>query len=78
MLYVSTECRNFVTLFHTSAQKHTAAEEKISEDDSRTKKTTNPSTLINLTKNLSLNGHNQKSNSVKKPIGNSASPVPAP
>ncbi|KAI5593013.1 hypothetical protein BDE02_04G191400 [Populus trichocarpa] len=58
--------------------KHTAAEEKISEDDSRAKKTTNPSTLINLTKNLSLNGHNQKSNSVKKPIGNSASPVPAP
>ncbi|KAJ6394896.1 hypothetical protein OIU77_023998 [Salix suchowensis] len=58
--------------------KHTAAEEQISEDDSRTKKTTNPSTLINLTKNLSLNGHNQKITSVNKPIGNSASSVPAP
>ncbi|KAJ6711290.1 EVOLUTIONARILY CONSERVED C-TERMINAL REGION 11 [Salix purpurea] len=58
--------------------KHTTAEEQISEDDSRTKKTTNPSTLINLTKNLSLNGHNQKITSVNKPIGNSASSVPAP
>ncbi|KAJ6711493.1 hypothetical protein OIU79_007854 [Salix purpurea] len=63
---------------NTDFPKHTAAEEQISEDDSRTKKTTNPSTLINLTKNLSLNGHNQKITSVNKPIGNSASSVPAP
>ncbi|CAK7357123.1 unnamed protein product [Dovyalis caffra] len=58
--------------------KHSTAEDDIYEDDSRMKKTTNPSSLINLTKNLSLDGHNQKSNSVKKPIGISAPPVPAP
>ncbi|KAJ6941961.1 YTH domain-containing protein ECT4 [Populus alba x Populus x berolinensis] len=58
--------------------KHTTAEEGISEDDSRIKKTTNPSSLINLTKNLSLSGHIQKSNPIKKPIGNSDPPVPSP
>ncbi|KDP42440.1 hypothetical protein JCGZ_00237 [Jatropha curcas] len=46
------------------------------EDDLRTKKTTNPSSLIHLTKNLSLHSYNPKSNnSIKKPIENS---VPAP
>jgi hypothetical protein len=66
-------------LYHSSAaQKHTTAEEGKSEDDSRTKKTTNPSSLINLTKNLSLSGHIQKSNPIKKPIGNSDPPVPSP
>ncbi|KAG6780163.1 hypothetical protein POTOM_013017 [Populus tomentosa] len=69
----------FVTLYHSSAaQKHTTAEEGISEDDSRTKKTTNPSSLINLTKNLSLSGHIQRNNPIKKPIGNSDPPVPEP
>ncbi|KAG6781918.1 hypothetical protein POTOM_011303 [Populus tomentosa] len=69
----------FCNIVHSSAaQKHTTAEEGISEDDSRIKKTTNPSSLINLTKNLSLSGHIQKSNPIKKPIGNSDPPVPSP
>lgn len=51
-------------------------ERKIEEDSARARRTTDPTSLINLTKNLSLNGRTLKSNAVKNPIGNSIPSVP--
>ncbi|XP_050211552.1 YTH domain-containing protein ECT3 [Mercurialis annua] len=56
--------------------KHEKAGERKPEDEVWTKKATaDPSSLVNLTKNLSLNGYSPKTNSIKKPIENS---IPAP
>ncbi|XP_048232181.1 YTH domain-containing protein ECT1 [Ricinus communis] len=58
--------------------KHPKSGERKHEEESWTKKTSNPSSLINLTKNLSLNGYSQKSNSIKKPIENSIPAAASP
>ncbi|KAF2320028.1 hypothetical protein GH714_022228 [Hevea brasiliensis] len=58
--------------------KHIKAGDRKCDDDLTIKKTTNPMTLINLMKNLSLHGYNPKSNYVKKPIENSIPVVPVP
>ncbi|KAF2319988.1 hypothetical protein GH714_021709 [Hevea brasiliensis] len=61
-----------------SHMKHIKAGDRKCDDDLTIKKTTNPMTLINLMKNLSLHGYNPKSNYVKKPIENSIPVVPVP
>ncbi|XVE94190.1 hypothetical protein REPUB_Repub01dG0260400 [Reevesia pubescens] len=55
-----------------------AGERKVEEDLRRTKKTADATSLINLTKNLSLNGFSRKSIAVKNPIESSFPSVPAP
>ncbi|XP_021286677.1 uncharacterized protein LOC110418312 isoform X1 [Herrania umbratica] len=55
-----------------------AGERKVEEDLRRTKKTSDATCLINLTKNLSLNGCTLKNSAVKNPIESSFPSFPAP
>ncbi|XWS67476.1 hypothetical protein CRYUN_Cryun04dG0009700 [Craigia yunnanensis] len=59
-------------------QTKAGGERKVEEDLKRTKKTTDATSLINLTKNLSLNGCTRKSIAVKDPIECSFPSFPAP
>ncbi|KAF2320026.1 hypothetical protein GH714_022201 [Hevea brasiliensis] len=70
--------RRPVTYSRDTQEKHIKAGDRKCDDDLTIKKTTNPMTLINLMKNLSLHGYNPKSNYVKKPIENSIPVVPVP
>ncbi|XVF68255.1 hypothetical protein PTKIN_Ptkin10aG0190700 [Pterospermum kingtungense] len=59
-------------------QTKAAGERKVEEDLRRTNKPADATSLINLTKNLSLNGCTRKSIAVKNPLESSIPSVPAP
>lgn len=65
----------FLVLF--LGQNVKTGERKIEVESEGTNRATDPSSLANLTKNLSLNGSPLKSNSLKSPLPNSISSVSA-